>query len=107
MKMCGPDQPPEDGWTTLGASCWNRAPAAALRAFYLGSLAHLAPRQLTATVQNHRDQNGAARQAATFPESLSGLVRMSGLRPDRYAHEISAILSSGFLPRSNNPGVVL
>jgi hypothetical protein len=69
------DQLPEDGWTKLGREMLERGEfRLAMRAFYLGSLAHLATRNLInlARFKSNRDyERELRRRAHSFPGLLS------------------------------------
>jgi len=71
----GPEQLPEDGWTTLGRDLLERGELRlALRAFYLASLAHLASRQLIslAKFKSNRDyERELRRRGHSLPRLLS------------------------------------
>jgi hypothetical protein len=71
----GPEQLPEDGWTTMGRELLERGEfRLALRAFYLASLAHLASRQLIslARFKSNRDyERELLRRGHALPRLLS------------------------------------
>ncbi len=101
----GPDQLPEDRWTTLGRELLERGELRlAMRAFYLGSLAHLASRQLIslARFKSNRDyERELRRRGHSFPQLQSGFGE-NVLVFDRIwygAHEINSELVQQFLTR--------
>jgi hypothetical protein len=71
----GPDQLPEDGWSKLGRELLERGEfRLAMRAFYLGSLAHLAARNLVSLAKfksNREYEIELGRRGHSFPEMLA------------------------------------
>jgi hypothetical protein len=69
------DQLPEDGWTKLARELMERGELrVAMRAFYLGSLANLAARNLVSIARfksNHDYERELRRRAHAFPNLLS------------------------------------
>jgi hypothetical protein len=104
-ETVGAEQLPEDGWTALGRELLERGELRlALRAFYLGSLAHLASRQLIslARFKSNRDyERELRRRGHSFPALLSTFgENVSVFERIWYgAHEINRELVQQFLAR--------